>query len=197
MVDWKAHHGALQKLPFQERKFVLKFIHQSLPMGKINHKIDPTQSTTCSTCKRHQEMETHLYRCPVRRVAIEDVYLEHTLQEFLEANHTCPKIAYTLLEALYSDLEDSRYPEFGKLHGSNEPSYRKLHQKQAYIGWSQLFQGRLVKDWGQLQEAFIEINNETLKLDRRYYSGAIWARKLVTRTTMEDYARPMGSQERR
>jgi hypothetical protein len=40
MVDWKAHHGALQKLPFQERTFVLKFIHQSLPMGKINHKIE-------------------------------------------------------------------------------------------------------------------------------------------------------------
>jgi hypothetical protein len=150
-------------------------------MGKINHKIDPTQSTTCSMCsKRHEETETHLYRCPVRRVAIEDFYLEHTLQEFLEANHTCPKIAYTLLEALYSDLEDSRYPEFGKLHGSNEPSYRKLQQKQAYIGWSQLFQGRLVKDWGQLQEGFIEKNNATLKLDRRYYSGAIWARKLVT-----------------
>jgi hypothetical protein len=63
---------------------------------------------------------------------------------------------------------DARYPEFGKLHGSNEPSYPKLHQKQAYVGWSQLFQGRLVKDWGQLQEDFIENNNETLKLDRRY-----------------------------
>jgi hypothetical protein len=126
MVDWKAHHGALQKFPFRDRKFVLKFIHQSLPIGKVHHKIDPNQLITCSTCKRHQETETHLYRCPVRRVAIEDFYLEHTLQEFLDTNHTCPKLAYTLLEALYSDLDDSRYPEFGKLHGSNEPTFRKL-----------------------------------------------------------------------
>jgi hypothetical protein len=29
MVYWKAHHGALQKLPFRERKFVLKFIKKS------------------------------------------------------------------------------------------------------------------------------------------------------------------------
>jgi hypothetical protein len=54
MVDWKAHYGAMQKLQFRDRKFILKFIHQSLPMGKIHHKIDPTQSLTCSTCKRHQ-----------------------------------------------------------------------------------------------------------------------------------------------
>jgi hypothetical protein len=167
---WSTGRPITGEIPFQEPKFVLKFIHQSLPMGKINHKIDPTQSITCSTCKRHQETETHLYQCPVCRVAIEDIYLEHTLREFLEANHTCPKITYTLLEALYSNLDDSRYLEFGKLHGSNEPSYRKLQQASVvpYVGWSQLFQGRLVKDWGQPQEDFIDKNNKTLKLDRRY-----------------------------
>jgi hypothetical protein len=37
-----------------------------------------------------------------------------------------------------------------------------------------------VKEWGQLQEDFIENNNDTLKLDRRYYTGAIWARKFIS-----------------
>jgi hypothetical protein len=37
-----------------------------------------------------------------------------------------------------------------------------------------------LKEWGQLQEDFIENNNDTLKLDRRYYSSAIWARKLIS-----------------
>jgi hypothetical protein len=41
MIDWKAHHDALQKLRFNKKKFVTKFIHQSLPMGKVFHKIDP------------------------------------------------------------------------------------------------------------------------------------------------------------
>jgi hypothetical protein len=51
MIDWKAHHDALRKLRFNEKKFVTKFIHQSLPMGKVFHKIDPSQAMTCSSCK--------------------------------------------------------------------------------------------------------------------------------------------------
>jgi hypothetical protein len=42
-----------------------------------------------------------------------------------------------------------------------------------------MFQGRLVKEWGILQEAFLDENNGELKLDRRYYAGDIWVRKLI------------------
>jgi hypothetical protein len=110
---------------------------------------------------------------------MEDIFLDETLCSFLEANHTSPVLAYTLLEALYCDLHASRYPQFRNRHGANDPKYHKLHQQQAYVGWSQLFQGRLVKEWSELQEEFLDSHNAELKLDRRYYSGTIWARKLV------------------
>jgi hypothetical protein len=32
MIDWKAHHGTLQKLQFANKKFVTKFMHQCLPI---------------------------------------------------------------------------------------------------------------------------------------------------------------------
>jgi hypothetical protein len=71
--------------------------------------------------------------------------------------------------------------EFKNKHGANDPLYRQLHQLQAHhAGWSQLFQGRLVKEWSILQEAFLDSHNDKLKLDRRYYTGAIWVRKLVS-----------------
>jgi hypothetical protein len=110
---------------------------------------------------------------------MEDIFLDETLCNFLEANHISPALAYTLLEAIYCDLREPRYPKFRNRHGANHPEYRKLHQRQAYVGWSQLFQGRLVKDWSELQEEFLDNHNAELKLDRRYYSGTIWARKLV------------------
>ena len=62
-VDWKAHHGAIQKLRYAGKKVIL-------PMGAVYHKIDPTQSVTCSSCKVHPKCEAHLYQCPARRVGI-------------------------------------------------------------------------------------------------------------------------------
>jgi hypothetical protein len=181
LIDWKAHHGALQKLRFAEKKFVAKFIHQSLPMGAVFHKIDPSQPITCSSCQLHPESEeTHLCRCATRQAALENTFLGDILPNFLQANHTCLRLACTLLEALCCDLHDARYPVFTHRHGANDPAHRQLHQLQAFAGWSQLFQGRLVKEWGQLQEAFLARNHSTMKLDRRYYSGNVWTRKLIS-----------------
>ena len=70
-IDWTAHQGDLSKLHFAEKKFVLKFIHQSLSMGKIFHKIDPSQSITCSSCTLSPKSDTHLCWCPTCQVAIQ------------------------------------------------------------------------------------------------------------------------------
>ena len=122
-IDWTAHHGAISKLCFAEKKSVLKMTHQILPVFKIFHKIDPTQSITCSLCQLHPESATHLYRCPTRHAAME-VLLNDTLLNFLQAaNHTSHRLAHTLLKALYCEIENS-YPEFGNRHGANDPEFR-------------------------------------------------------------------------
>jgi hypothetical protein len=48
------------------------------------------------------------------------------------------------------------------------------------IGWDQLVQGRFANQWSRRQEEFLDDNNETQKLDRRYYSGDIWLRTLIS-----------------
>jgi hypothetical protein len=131
MIDWKAHHGVIQKLRFNEKRFVTKSIHQSLPMGKLFHEIDPSQPILCSSCKIHEESDTHLHRCPARQMAMEDTFRGETLGTFLEESHTCPQLAHSLLEAIYCNLEDSRYPAFKNRHGAYEPKFPKLHQLQA------------------------------------------------------------------
>jgi hypothetical protein len=109
-----------------------------------------------------------------------EAFLRTTLQDFLEAQNTCPKLANTLIDSLYCDLHDSRYPEFTTLDGAHIRKFRVLHQAQAFVGWSQLFQGRLVTNWSHLQEDYLETNRATLKLDRRYYSGELWTRKVIS-----------------
>jgi hypothetical protein len=115
-----------------------------------------------------------------QRAAMEDDFIQETLQTFLQDNHTCPKLACTLLEALRCDCHESRHPGFTSRHGATDPKHRRLHQRQALVGWSQLFQGRLVTDWSHLQEEFLDQHNDQLKLDRRCCTGDPWARKLVS-----------------
>jgi hypothetical protein len=71
------------------------------------------------------------------------------LGSFLEANHTCPTLACILLDALHCNTSDQT-PTFKRCHGTDDPRFRALLTHQTNLGWSQLFQGRLVEDWSQL-----------------------------------------------
>jgi hypothetical protein len=177
-VDWKAHHGVIEKLRFTSKKFITKFIHQSLPMGAVCHKIDPSQSITCSSCKQHPECEAHLHQCPARRLVMV-TFLDVDPGSFLEANHTCPTLVCILLDALHCNVSDQT-PNFKRRQGTEDPRFRALLTHQTNLGWSQPFQGRLVQDWSQLQEAFLLTHHEDLELDRRCWTGDIWARKLIS-----------------
>ena len=113
-------HGAISKLSFAEKKFVPKMTHQILPVGKLFTKLDPSQPIACSSYKLQPASATHLYRCPTFYTAME-AFLQDTLQSILQASHTCPQLAYTQLEALYSDHNDKSFPELSNRHGTNNP----------------------------------------------------------------------------
>jgi hypothetical protein len=165
-------------LSYARKKFITKFIHQILPMGEVCHKIDPTQSITCSSCKVHPECEAHFHQCPARRIVIK-TFLREDLGTFLEEQHTCPALAHVLLDTLHSEVH-GRTPRFRNRHGGADPRFRALLQAQTNIGWSQIFQSGLVTNWAILQEDFLETHNAEFKLDRRYWTGDIWARKLIS-----------------
>ena len=146
-------------------------------MGAIFHKIDNTQSATCSSCQVHTESEAHLLQCPQRRDAME-YFVNVTLTQFLEDNHTCPALSWCLCSIISSQIRGTE-PKFGDNHGRNDPRFQALLRAQHTIGWAQLFQGRFTKHWRTLQEAYLDENQPQLKLDRKYYSGEIWTRKLI------------------
>jgi hypothetical protein len=65
-----------------EEMFVTKFVHQSLAMGPVQHKINPSQPITCSSSKQWPESEIHLCQCSTCQVAMEDVFFDVTLCNF-------------------------------------------------------------------------------------------------------------------
>ena len=126
----------------------------------------------------HPECEAHIYQCPARRVSIL-TFLRVDLAGFLEEQHTCPALAHILLDTLHYEVH-GQHPAFQHRHGGADPRFKALIQAQTNIGWSQIFQGRLVTNWATLQEDFLETNNDAFKLDRRYWTGEIWTRKLIS-----------------
>jgi hypothetical protein len=166
-IDWKAHHGALKKLTFARKKFITKFTHQLLPMGTVFHKIDTTQSATCSSCHGHLECHDHLYRCPAQRQTM-TAFLDTTLEGFLQDNYTCPALAHILVDSLRCEIMGIDQT-FQHRHGVNDECCNALLQTQTNIGWPHLYQGRLATQWSQIQEKFLSDNNTEFKLDRRIW----------------------------
>jgi hypothetical protein len=99
---------------------------------------------------------------------------------FLQDNHMCPELAHILVDSLHCE-KCGRHPAFRRRHGFYDPEFSALIQAQANLCWSQLFQGRLAHHWSRLQDKFLKTNKDELELDRRYFTGDIWAwRKLVS-----------------
>jgi hypothetical protein len=107
-----------------------------------------------------------------------EYFLNVTLTNFQEAHPTCPELGWCLGSIISSQIRGTE-PTFGTKHGRNNPQFQALLIAQQEIGWEQVLQGRLTKHWSRLQEEYLEQNQHHLKLDRRFHSGDIWARKLI------------------
>jgi hypothetical protein len=108
-----------------------------------------------------------------------EFFLNVTLAQFLETQHTCPEISWCLCSILSSQIRGTE-PTFSDHHGRNEPRFMALLHAQKELGWEQIVQGRLAKQWSRIQDDYLDQHNHRLKLDRKFHSGEIWTRKLIT-----------------
>ena len=83
-----------------------------------------------------------------------EVLLNNTLPNFLQENHTTShRLAHTLLEALYCEMDNS-YPEFGNRHGANGSEFRRL---QSPYSSRVVFSISLLVVWKADEEGFMEL----------------------------------------
>jgi ribonuclease HI len=62
-VDWDSHTMAVGRSQLSQ-SFLVKMLHQILPIGTLIHKYDPVQYTIhCPTCQEHNETYDHLFQC--------------------------------------------------------------------------------------------------------------------------------------
>jgi hypothetical protein len=62
-VDWGSHTMAVGRSQLSQ-PFLVKMLHQILPVGMLIHKYDPVKYTIeCPTCQEHRETYDHLFQC--------------------------------------------------------------------------------------------------------------------------------------
>jgi hypothetical protein len=63
MIHWEAHGQALSK-NFIHRTFLVKLIHDKLPVGKTIARYQATYDHRCPSCQEEHKDRTHFLRCP-------------------------------------------------------------------------------------------------------------------------------------
>jgi hypothetical protein len=104
-VDWDAHLAAIRKTSFSEKHLISKHNFKWLPTGQEQNQVDASQSTVCPSCQSHdvEETESHLQHHRTSRLPVVGEFFNQ-LQEFHEAEHTCPILQDTLFNALKFEI---------------------------------------------------------------------------------------------
>jgi hypothetical protein len=161
-IDWPAHGISIRK-QYHRKHFITKYVHDWLPVGKLISKYQPKYSAKCPSCPHLEEDRHHFLKCPARTEWHSDMVKE--LKAFFVRHPTRPVLADILLVALTLWLSDQQV-----IIPVHPMAYASLIAKQYRAGWEQLFFGRFVLEWSELQEDFLA----TLPTRSKYHSGMTW-----------------------
>jgi hypothetical protein len=159
-IDWKIHGICVRKF-YRHKRFIVKYVHDWLPLGKLlSHYKDP-QSTTCPSCSTTIEDRTHFLWCSFRQrwksVMISD------LRAF-SAKFVSTEPMTLLLDAITGWLSNTPLP----ISLYND-TLQQIIQQQEAVGWGQLFLGRFVTAWSD----YFRDQDANSSVGRRWVIGVI------------------------
>ena len=163
LVDWVSHGISVRK-NYAMKHFLVKYIHDWLPLGWLVSKYAPHYPASCPSCECEVEDRHHMLRCP-KRVSIRNK-LRLTLQRFFDHYPTDPVLKFLLLRSVKNSFNDVTNTP------SCEAKYNELIQNQTAIGWDQILLGRFAIEWKECAHRYIR----SLPKDQRgkNKSGQAW-----------------------
>jgi hypothetical protein len=188
-IDWDAHGHAIKKNN-RQRIHITKLVHDILPTNKVVYRRDPT-AQLCIECQTRQvEDRDHVLRCPhSSRARWRDQFLAAIEVKGVKLRSD-PQLLNILTQGLHWWLQGN---EDG-YNGENIPEkYKRLVRQQNAIGWRQVFNGRMSKEWARLQADYIWIQKQRARdfgqcrgnrgseddSWRNDYTGARWTSDMI------------------
>jgi hypothetical protein len=145
------------------QSFLVKLLHQILPIGTLIHKYDPVKYTIgCPTCREHNETYGHLFQCHHPSRVGWKAQLKATLIRFTDETNSHHNWIHGL------PFPTHQYP----------PDWQELINSQSQIGWKQLLLGRFSVKWLEYQAQHLQINKIPFTNSNH---GPLWLNTLIIR----------------
>ena len=147
LTNWIAHGCSVCHL-YHMKQFIVKFVHEWLPLGRLTSKYKRHHLLTCPTCSHDIKDGDHFLQCTEHPHWKSDMFC--ALQNYFNQTLTRLFLGDLLITSLSKWLrnEPSTFSDF-------PPIYNSLIFHQTRIGWKQLFVGRLIFEWSDLQEDYL------------------------------------------
>jgi hypothetical protein len=172
-IDWTAFERASTQGSLSPHRVALvKHFHGISPTGKIAHRNDPSQPSSCPCCDCLIETEDHVILCPapIRRKWRSNFV--DGLQRFLDSPSmdTNPHLSDILRHGILLWFSHAHYDP-----ATVPQQFRLLVQEQNAIGWHHIFRGKLSKEWSRHQARHLA-RREQPDIKK---SGNQWSRSVI------------------
>jgi hypothetical protein len=169
-IDWTAHEKATHRY-LHRRVHLVKLIHEILPTNDNVGIWKENRSEKCPSCSHPAEDRDHVLRCPhpARQEWRQNFLL--SIRKTCDRLNTRPNLRDILLSSLEAWLNETPVN-----YDNYPPLYSTLIHQQTQIGWRQIFNGRISKEWSRHQDDHLY----QVGLHNAKTTGLLWAASLLT-----------------
>jgi len=168
-TDWDSIERAAKKLPHLFRLWMAKHASGCFGNGKKMLLWKFWKHSRCPCCSCPVEDKPHLMTCPDGECEITWDHSIDNVELWMDMVDTDPRIQDSILMALRSRTLTYQFP----LPDNDRHDIRQAKETQNLIGWLNLTEGKLAKEWLGVQQTYYRNNG----IDR---SAHTWAAGLVT-----------------
>ena len=161
-INWVTDGPSVRRF-YHKKQFIIKFVHDWLPLGQLTSKYKKHHLLTCLICTHDIEDSDHFLHCHEHPQRKSDMF--RALCNYFNKTPTRPFLGDLLIIGLSKWLHNEPI-----IFSNFSPLYNSLIFHQTRIGWKQLFVGQFVFEWSDLQQDYLVLQCITSKK----YSGTSW-----------------------
>jgi hypothetical protein len=175
-IAWEPHRRAINRHN-KKKVTMVKYLNGIIPVGKRVSRYDKKYSAQCPSCEELMETQEHLHKClnPTRE-QWRNTFKETIKKVMQKYNSPYPMVQLWLAGITKGIEEDDNH----MMQHEYDATLEAVKEAQKRIGWNQLLQGRMAKEW-------IVIQREAMgdKATKRK-NAVTWATDIIS-TTFEQW----------